>query len=689
MSDSSCIATIRCLAADMVQKANSGHPGAPMGMAPIAHALWGKSTSSSGDVKFDFSPEFPLWPNRDRFVLSNGHACSLQYSMLHLCGYKDFGMEQLQNFRQVGSNTPGHPENHVVEGRGVEVTTGPLGQGIANAVGLAISAHHMEARFNKPGFDLFGNFTFCFVGDGCLQEGISQEAASLAGHLGLGRLIVLYDDNQITIDGDTDLSFSEDIPKRFEACGWHTLSVANGDADNVDEIVQAIKAAQAVTDKPTIISVKTTIGFGSSKEGTSKVHGAPLGAEDLAAVKAKFGMDADQTFVVPDEVRAVYRASATEGDAKAQAWNDLLAAYTEKFPAEGAELKRRLAGELPDNWRDLLPKFTPEDPAKATRQHGQTCINAVAEALPEMVGGSADLNPSCLTYLNCSTDYQRGAYEGRNIRFGVREHAMAAVCNGIAAYGCGNIPFCSTFFNFIQYMLPSVRLSAMSEFGVVYILTHDSIGLGEDGPTHQPINALMLTRAMPNILCIRPADGNETSAAFAAAIANRKRPTVIALTRQGLPNLAGSSAELAAKGAYALVGGHTESAGAPDVVLVGTGSETPLCVDAAKKLAADGKNVRVVSMPCWELFAEQPQEYQESVFPAGSPVLAVEAGAAQGWREYAHASVAMTTFGASGPAKDVFAKFGFTVDNVAEKATKLMEFYSGDNKAHSVVARPF
>eukprot|EP01114_Cavostelium_apophysatum_P017233 TRINITY_DN506_c0_g1_i2.p1 TRINITY_DN506_c0_g1~~TRINITY_DN506_c0_g1_i2.p1 ORF type:complete len:747 (-),score=191.64 TRINITY_DN506_c0_g1_i2:76-2112(-) len=671
--DQLCINTIRMFSADVVQKANSGHPGAPMGMAPIAHVLWGKH--------MNYSPNNPTWWNRDRFILSNGHASALLYTLLHMAGYKDFTMDQLQRFRQVDSKTPGHPENILIKHGGIEVSTGPLGQGISNAVGLAIAESHMAATYNKPDFEIFNNYTYVFCGDGCLQEGVSSETGSLAGHLGLGKLIVFYDDNHITIDGETELSFTEDVLKRYEAYGWHTQFVKDGDHD-IAAIAAALEAAQKVTDRPSMIKVRTTIGFGSAKQGTEGVHGSPLGAQEVANVKKKFGLPEDKLFYIPDEVKAEYDKLKAKGQATEEKWNALFKAYSAKYPAEAAEITRRLTDKLPENWKSVLPTYKPEDPAKATRQFSQTVINALGKALPELMGGSADLNPSTLSYLECSKDYQKETPAGRNIRFGVREHGMAAVCNGLHAYG-GFIPYCATFLNFIGYALGAVRLSALSHFGILYVMTHDSIGLGEDGPTHQPIETYMIIRATPNSLFIRPADGNETSGAYAAAIENRTRPTILSLSRQALPNLKGSSVEKVSKGAYVL---NDAEGGSPQITLVATGSEVHVAVNAAQALK--DLRVRVVSMPSWELFREQSIEYQQSVFLDGVPVMAIESGSFVGWAEYSHAAVAMHHFGASGPAKDVFAKFGFTTDNVVKKAREVVAFY-GNKPAHNLILKPF
>lgn len=632
-----------------------------MGMAPLAHTLWSKF--------LNFSSADPHWRNRDRFILSNGHACALQYIMLHLTGYKDFPMEELQKFRQLHSNTPGHPEN-VLVGGGIEVTTGPLGQGIANAVGLAMAEAHFAAVYNKPEYEIFNHHTYAFCGDGCLQEGVSAEAASLGGHLGLNKLIVFYDDNQITIDGETELSFTEDVNARMTAYGWHVIHVQHADTDP-KALIQAVEAAHQVKDKPVFIKVTTTIGFGSSKQGTEKVHGSPLGADDIIAVKKKFGFDPTKSFVVPEEVRQVYGEVKKRGDAKAQEWQQLFEKYTKAYPKEAEEIQRRFDHKLPEGWKAKLPTYKPTDDAKATRQFSQSVIKAISPVLPELFGGSADLNPSTLTYMDCSIDFQKKTPQGRNVRFGVREHGMAAVLNGLSAYG-GFIPFGSTFLNFIGYAMGAVRLSAISSCGILYIMTHDSIGVGEDGPTHQPIETLPMLRALPHLVTLRPADGNETSGAYAVALEHRKNPTVLALSRQPVPNLEGTSIDGVYKGAYTI----RDVEGTPQIILVGTGTEVHWCVNAAKEMT-DVK-VRVVSMPSWELFREQSLDYQKSVFPDGVPVMSVEAASVSGWKEFAHVTHGMTTFGASGPLKDVMNHFGFNTETVVKKARQVVAHYGGN-----------
>jgi transketolase len=618
-------------------------------------------------------PSAPQWPNRDRFVLSNGHVSALLYSMLHLSGYEDMPLDELRHFRQLGSKTPGHPERG--ESGGVEVTTGPLGQGMSNAVGMAIAQSNLEAQF---GADLFDSNTYAVVGDGCLQEGVTSEAASLAGHLKLGKLIVLYDDNLITIDGDTSLSFTEDVGKRFEAYGWQVLSVADGNAD-LAAIDAAIDEAKRDGERPTLIKVRTTIGLGAAKQGTSAVHGSPLAADDLANVKRLYGMDPDATFAVGDDVRARFAERvAQRGAAARAAWRERLANADE---AHVAEIERRFDGALPDDWRDALPGFAEPADAKvdATRKMSGVALNALAPSLPELVGGSADLTPSNCTWLECSHDYQPASRDGRYIRFGVREHAMSAIANGIAAYG-GFVPYCATFLNFFGYALGAIRLAALSKLRVIYIGTHDSIGLGEDGPTHQPQEMLASLRAMPNMDVWRPASLNEVSAAYATAL-QKDGPSSICLTRQNVSVLPRGSVDDAERGGYVA---HQHDDGAPPAItLVATGSEVGLCVDAANALhARDGApNVRVVSLPCIEAFLRQPSDYRNEVLPA-VPTLSVEAAATAGWASFAHAQLGIDTFGASAPAADVYAHFGLVPDAVADKAALLLAHFA-DRPCHS------
>ncbi|KAG0037238.1 Transketolase [Podila clonocystis] len=674
--DSHAINTIRVLAADTVFKSNSGHPGAPMGCAPMAHLLFSRY--------MNFNPKNPHWPNRDRFVLSNGHACALQYILLHLTGYPT-SIADLKQFRQVNSKTPGHPESHITVG--IEVTTGPLGQGFANSVGLAIAEAHMAATFNKPGFDLFNNYTFVILGDGCLQEGVASEAASLAGHLQLGKLIALYDDNHISIDGDTEISFTEDVAKRFEAYGWHVQIVADGNHD-LESIARAIEEAKKVTNKPSLIKVFTTIGFGSLNQGTEKVHGSPLKADDIVQLKKAFGFNPEEHFVVPQTTYDLYHAKAAKGAHLNQEWNALLEKYVAHHPEEGAQLKRRLRKELPENWATALPRFTPADKATATRKLSEAVLNKIADILPELVVGSADLTGSNLTRWKNAVDFQPestgiGNYAGRYIRYGVREHGMSAIMNGLDAYG-GIIPVGATFLNFISYASGAVRLSALSGHRILYIMTHDSIGLGEDGPTHQPIETLAMIRATPNLVDLRPADGNETSGAYLFAISAKHRPSVLSLTRQDLPHLEGSSIEKTLKGGYVL----QEVEGA-DVTLIGTGSEVSLCVDAAKILHDRGIKARIVSMPSTTLFDEQDHGYRASVLIDGIPAVSVEAMSTLGWDRYAHESIGIDTFGASGPYKDVYKHFGLVPDVVAGKVQKILAFYKSEGRIPSLVRKYF
>ncbi|KAI9242285.1 MAG: transketolase [Podila humilis] len=674
--DTHAINTIRVLAADTVFKSNSGHPGAPMGCAPMAHLLFSHF--------MNYNPKNPTWANRDRFVLSNGHACALQYILLHLMGYPTT-MDDLKNFRQLGSNTPGHPESHMTVG--IEVTTGPLGQGFANAVGLAIGEAHMAATFNKPGFELFNNYTFMITGDGCLQEGVASEAASLAGHLQLGKLIALYDDNHITIDGDTEVSFTEDVVKRFEAYGWHVIVVKDGNND-LEAMAKAIEEAKKVTDKPTLIKIFTTIGFGSLMAGTEKVHGSPLKADDIVQLKKAMGFNPEEHFAVPQSTYDLYHAKAAKGAGINSEWDALVEKYSAQYPELASELKRRLANELPEDWAKALPRFTPADKAIATRKLSESVLNKVADILPELMIGSADLTGSNLTRWKTAVDFQPessgvGNYAGRYLRYGVREHGMSAIMNGLDAYG-GIIPAGATFLNFISYASGAVRLSALSGHRVIYIMTHDSIGLGEDGPTHQPIETMAMIRATPTLVDMRPADGNETSGAYLFAISAKDRPSVLALTRQDLPQLEGSSVEKTLFGGYVL----QEIEGA-DVTLVGTGSEVSLCVDAAKLLKEQGIKARIVSMPSTTLFDEQSHEYRASVLIDGVPSVSVEAMTTFGWNRYAHESLGIDTFGASGPYKEVYRHFGLVPDVVAAKVQKIVAFYKGEGHVPSLVRKYF
>ncbi|KDO24399.1 transketolase [Saprolegnia parasitica CBS 223.65] len=660
-----CVNTVRMLGADQPTAGKSGHPGAPMGCAPMAHTLFGKVMR--------FNPTNPKWANRDRFVLSNGHACALQYSMLHLTGY-DVPIESLQSFRQWGSKCPGHPENFCTPG--VEVSTGPLGQGLSNAVGLAIAEKHLAAEFNKDGHNIVDHYTYVICGDGCMQEGVTSEASSLAGHLGLGKLIVLYDDNLITIDGHTDISFTEDVAKRYEAYNWHVQVVDDGNYD-FEALHKAVLAAKAVTDKPSLIKIRTTIGLGSKIENTHSVHGAPLKADDTASIKEKFGLK-NEPFFVPDVARAYYDRREVGASQEAE-WQARFDAYAAAFPAEAAEFVRRMEGRLPEGWKANFPTFTPEDKGLATRQFSEKALNAAAAALPELVGGSADLTPSNLTKLTMSGDFQKDTPIGRYLRFGVREHGMAAICNGLFAHG-GVRPFCATFYNFIGYALGAVRVSALSQFGVLYIATHDSIFLGEDGPTHQPIEMNASLRSMPNMFLYRPADGNEVSGAYMDAIEHATQTSVLTFSRQGVPNLHGSSAEKVALGAYVLshvVRGKVELAftGKPDLVMIATGSEVSLAIEAATLLT--DKVVRIVSAPCVDIFEKASVAYKKEVLLEGVPILSVEAASTYGWDRFSHLQFGLDRFGASATIEQLREHFGFNAPAVAAEAQNLLEFYAG------------
>lgn len=663
--DTKAINTIRVLAADVVAKSKSGHPGAPMGMAPVAHVLW--------NYIMKFNPKNPDWFGRDRFVLSNGHACALQYILLHLFGSEFFRMEDLKNFRQVGSRTPGHPERNLP---GIEVTTGPLGQGISNAVGIAIAEKHMAAQFNKPDQKLINSYTYAFLGDGCLMEGISHESMALAGHLKLGNLIAVYDDNHITIDGDTNVAFTEDVNKRMEAYGWQVLEVKDGNND-LNAIYNAIEEGKKTTDKPTFIRLTTIIGYGSLNQGTHGVHGSPLKPDDVAHLKKTWGFDPEQSFVVPEEVKNFYHKKIAEGAKYEEEWNAQVKAYTEKYTNEGKEFQRRIKGELPAGWEKCLPTYKPTDEPAASRKLSQTVIAKIQEAIPEFISGSADLTGSNLTDWKGVVTFQPddsklGDYAGRYIHYGVREHGMVAIMNGIEAYG-GILPAGGTFLNFVSYAAGAVRLSALSGHGILIIATHDSIGVGEDGPTHQPIETLAHFRATPNLMVWRPADGNETSAAYKVAIETRNTPSIMAFSRQNLPQLEGSSIEKASKGGYIL----NEDVTDPELIIASTGSEVYIAADAAKLLAKKGKKVRVVSIPDFYTFDLQPLEYKLKVFPNGVPALSVEVLSAFGWDKYTHEHFNLDHFGASGPYNKVYEALEFTPEGVVKRAEATLKFYEG------------
>ncbi len=651
------INAIRILSAEAIQKANSGHPGLPLGSAPIAYALW------QNYLKFNNSD--PKWEDRDRFILSAGHGSMLDYSLLYLYG---FGLtkEDLMNFRQLGSKTPGHPEyGHTV---GIETTTGPLGQGIANAVGMAVAEAHLAAKFNRDGFSVVDHYTYAICGDGCLEEGISYEACSFAGTHELGKLILFYDDNDITIEGNTDITFKEDVAKRFEAQNWQVLNVdLVSHPDDVALINAAIEAAKAETKKPSIIICKTKIGYGTPLEGSHKCHGAPLGAENLQKTKEKFGWTSEP-FEVPAEVLKHTAEAGKKGAKAEEEWNAMFAEYEKKYPELAKEYKAAMKGELPDlaKMREL---FAWEKPM-ATRQTSNVVLNKIAAVVPELIGGSADLAPSNLSDMkNTDTitygDFTPENFAGRNMHFGIREHAMAAITNGMQLHG-GLRAYCSTFFIFSDYCKHAMRLSALMNIPVVYILTHDSIGVGEDGPTHEPVEQLIALRSIPNMKVYRPADGKETAAAWISAL-NGTAPTALVLTRQNLPQYENSGLE-ALKGGYIL----SDCKGTPDILLIASGSEVELCMNAQAELAKENVKARVVSMPCIEEFEKQSAEYKESVIPSSVKArVCVEAGSPYSWYKYAGDKgeiVAMSTFGASGPAAQLFKLFGFTTENVVEKA---------------------
>ncbi|HEX8476289.1 MAG TPA: transketolase [Pyrinomonadaceae bacterium] len=681
--DKLCINTIRTLALDAVQKAESGHPGLPLGAAPMAYVLWTRFLRHN--------PANPRWRGRDRFLLSAGHGSMLLYALLHLTGY-DLPIEELMNFRQWGSKTAGHPENILTAG--VEITTGPLGQGFANGVGLAIGAAHLGARFNRPGFPLIDSYVYNIVSDGDLMEGVASEAASLAGHLKLGNLIYFYDDNQVTIEGATSLAFSEDVPKRFEAYGWHTITVEDG--NDTEAIDRAIRAAQNERERPSLISVKTIIGFGMPTQGTRKAHSDAPGEEAVRAAKRALDWPEDKTFYVPDEVREHFRQAVERGAQWEEEWNGLVQRYGEQHEELGQAWRTTMSGELPEGWEAALPSFEGAKPM-ATRQASGEVINALASTLPMLIGGSADLGPSNNTDIKESGSFQHGSYDGRILHFGVREHAMGAILTGMSLNG-GLIPFGGTFMTFSDYMKPSIRLAALSEVQVVYVFTHDSIGLGEDGPTHQPIEQLAGLRAIPHLYVIRPADAHETREAWRIAILRREAPTALALTRQKVPVIqrgdgAHASAEGTQRGAYILaeatstgarsVASHAspdsveDETAPPELIIIATGSEVALALEARETLQKEGIPVRVVSMPCWELFDVQDEDYRHAVLPPETKArLAVEAGVGLGWTKYTGSDgdcVCIDRFGASAPGETVLRELGFNVENVVARARALLK----------------
>ena len=655
--DTLSIDTLRLLAVDTVEKAKSGHPGAPLGCAPIAYLLFHKLMKHN--------PAHSKWANRDRFVLSNGHASAMLYSTLFLSGY-GVTMDDLKSFRQWGSRTPGHPERGVADG--VEVTTGPLGQGLGMAVGMAMAEKHLGAIYNRPGIDVVDHFTYVLAGDGDMMEGLSHEAASLAGTLGLGKLIVLYDDNLISLDGPTDLSFTENVYKRFEAYNWDVQRVKDG--NDLKDIEAAIAAARLETSKPSLIAVRTVIGYGSPKAGSSKAHGEPLGAADVVATKKFFGFPEDKSFYLPDEALANWRNAGERGAAFEAEWKTLFAKYAAEFPELAAEFERTQKGDLKAGWEKTIPSFPAGKPV-ATRNAGYAVMNAIAESVPELFGGAADLTASTKTIFKPGVSFHVDP-AGRNVFFGVREHAMCAAVNGMAAHG-GLIPFGSTFFVFSDYAKPALRIAALMEVHSLFVFTHDSIGVGEDGPTHEPIEHLMALRAVPHLTDFRPADANETAAAWRLAL-ERKGPCFFALTRQDVPVFDPATHDAYAgvsKGAYVL-----DDTANPQVVLIATGSEVGPALEAAKLLAADGIRARVVSMPSWRIFEEQTAAYKATILPAGVPRLAVEAGATLGWWKYVGLDgdvIGLDRFGASAPGPTAMKELGFSPENVAARAKKLVK----------------
>ncbi|MFZ5569994.1 MAG: transketolase [Thermodesulfobacteriota bacterium] len=658
-----CVNTIRTLAMDAVQKANSGHPGAPMGMAPAAYVLWTRFLKHN--------PANPGWPDRDRFVLSGGHASMLLYSLLYLTGY-DLHLEDIKQFRQWGSKTPGHPEyGHTP---GVETTTGPLGQGFANAVGMAMAERHLAARFNRDGHDIVDHHTYVMCGDGDLMEGVAAEAASLAGHLGLGKLICLYDDNRITIEGGTDITFSEDVGQRFRAYGWEVLTVSDG--NDTEAIDRALAAAKAETEKPTLIMLRSHIAYGSpNKQDSSEAHGAPLGKEEVALTKEALGCDRNAEFCVPADALTEFRKCLARGKTAEESWQARYSAYVKRYADLAANWVDALSGYLPNEWDSEIPLFKPSDGAVATRAASGKVLNAIARKLPTLMGGSADLAPSNNTYLPFSPDFQKGSYAGRNVRFGVREHAMGAIMNGLFLHG-GVRPYGGTFLVFADYLRPAIRAAALMKLPVIYVFTHDSIAVGEDGPTHQPVEQLASLRSIPNVTVIRPADAVETAEAWRLALQTQNSPIALILSRQNLPILDHSKVSAdnrLSRGAYIL----EDTEGEPDIILIASGSEVHLAVQARKLLAASQISARVVSMPSWELFEKTSRQYQESVLPGRVRArISIEAGITMGWARYVGEkglSIGINTFGASAPGDVVMNKFGFRAETIVQHAMKMLK----------------
>ena len=666
--DDLCVNTIRMLSADGVEKANSGHPGMPMGAAGMAYVLWTRFLRHN--------PLNPKWPDRDRFVLSAGHGSMLLYSLLHLTGY-DLSMEELMNFRQWGSQTPGHPEYGLAPG--VETTTGPLGQGFANGVGMAIAERYLAAHFNQPGHVIVDHYTYGIAGDGDLMEGVSHEAASLAGHLGLGKLIYFYDDNHISIEGGTEIAFTENRTARFEAYGWHVQTVNDG--NDLGAIETALTEAQKEIGRPSLIAVRTNIGYGSpNKQDKAVAHGEPLGTEEIRLTKENLEWPIDPPFLIPDEASTHFRQAIDKGKALEDRWQEDFSSFKKANPELAREWDLWMHGTLPEGWDRDIPVFPADEKGMATRVASGSVLNAVASRLPNLLGGSADLAPSNKTEIKGEKDFQADFYGGRNLRFGVREHALGSILNGMALHG-GLMPYGGTFLVFSDYMRPAIRLAALMNLKVIYVFTHDSIGLGEDGPTHQPIEHLSSLRAIPNLTVIRPSDANETAEAWRYAIEAKQGPVALALSRQGLPILDRaifSPASGLSRGAYIL---HDTKDGKPDVILIATGSEVAIALEACEKLEEKGVKTRVVSMPSWELFDKQPEDYQCQILPSEIKCrVAVEAGVKQGWHRYVGSTgevIGLDRFGASAPYKVLYEKFGLTVDRVVGKALAL---FSTNNK---------
>ncbi len=652
-TDQLCINTLRFLAVDMVEAANSGHPGLPLGAAPMAHVLWSRF--------LNHNPRNPDWFNRDRFILSAGHGSALLYRLLHLHGY-DLALEELRNFRQWGSKTPGHPENGLTPG--VECTSGPLGQGFAMGVGMAMTEKFLAEKYNRSGFNIIDHYTYAIVSDGDLMEGVSSEASSLAGHWGIGKLIYLYDSNRISIEGSTDLAFTEDVKSRFRSYGWQVVNVDDG--TDLDAIEQAISGARQDADHPSLVMIRTNIGYGSPKQDDASAHGAPLGPEAAQATREKLEWPDEPSFHIPEEVSDFHAGRLESLASKEKEWKDLLEAYGTEHTELANSLTRVMAGELPEAWRETLPTFSTDEGPLATRSASGQTLNRLAEKIDNFIGGSADLSPSNMTVLSEKETFGLNGDWGPNIHFGVREHAMAAICNGAALHG-GVVPYAGTFLVFADYMRPALRLAAIMQTKTIFIFTHDSIGVGEDGPTHQPIEHIMALRAIPGLTVLRPADANETALAWQTAL-ETDGPVAMLLTRQKLPVInPAPAADEFSRGAYIL----SESDGVPDVVLVATGSEVALAMASKEALETDSLSIRVVSMPSWELFESQPEGYRLELFPPDVQTLAIEAGITQGWQKYTDNVMGLDHFGASAPGWVVFEKLGFTVDNVVERIKTL------------------